>query len=104
MALLGCHHERPSGREGPALSPIRRSRRRQKQIPRFARNDNFRGDVVLRVGRGPPVFSCRIKLALSYLAWIHLSSETSRSSPILIMGRVRLPTACSSLPARCPHG
>src|ERR1035438_7419200 len=55
---------------------------------------------VLRARRGAPLFSCRIKLALSYLAWIHLSSETSRSSPILIMGRARWPTACSSLPAR----
>src|ERR1019366_6131845 len=51
--------------------------------------------------RVPPA---RIKVAFSYLAWTHPSSETSPSSPISIMGRARWQTACSSLPARRPRG
>src|ERR1035441_5903484 len=42
--FLNCHHERPSGREGSAVFPIHGPRHKQKQIPRFARNDNFRSE------------------------------------------------------------
>ena len=39
---FGCHRERPSGREGSAVSSQPSFRCQQKQIPRFARNDNTR--------------------------------------------------------------
>src|SRR5664280_2635025 len=41
LAILNCHHERPSGREGSAVSQ-QSFQRQQQQIPRFARNDNSR--------------------------------------------------------------
>jgi hypothetical protein len=34
LLSLSCHHERPLGREGSAVFPIRRSRRKQQQILR----------------------------------------------------------------------
>jgi hypothetical protein len=44
--ILSCHHERPSAREESAFSSQLLLQYHQKQIPRFARNDNFRKAAV----------------------------------------------------------
>ena len=64
QVILSSHHERPSGREGSAVSLSGGPSANQKQIPRFARNDNSRRVVHSQMrgtdfGRAPLVVTPR---------------------------------------------
>src|ERR1022692_4210192 len=92
---FGCHHERPSGREGSAVSSQPSFQCQQKQIPRFARNDNTRHRKRAAIA-GRPVLKALLQTLLSMSASAVSATATTGGMATTATGGVRSPTTTTS--------